>query len=401
MLLMYSAWSVGQKGTITRIASGCDETKQQELTQIYADLYPSNSVHFVPNYREAEEYKLIEEVRQQDPNAESEYRFFNKPYSIKHWLENMENPLDNGTIIALIDPDMIFLRPLTHKIKEENVIFMQSYIDNGLDQEPPEKVQQGQPAGQLYGLGSSWTVAPQDFVDDYGNKKKGNFNRTDICGPSSPCNSISAEEVDMYYAIGPPYIIEISDLTRLSQVWLQFLPKVYSGYPELLAEMYAYSMAASDQQLPHYTLQHYMVSNTEIEEEGWAWIDALEDGVCEPTVDGIYFPDNNMPTFLHYCQMPRAGEFVFNKWKITDRIFDCDAPLLQELPLDLSQYNYKMKDGRYVPEPNNIEARRNSFLLCTLYSSINTMLTDYKMRYCPEGANYNASVNLATENYNY
>jgi len=241
LLVFYSAWSVSQKGHITRIVSGCDEAKQESLKQLYADMYPNNFVHFVPDYRLAEEYKLIDKVRAEDPDAESEYRFFNKPYSVKHWLENMENPVENGTIIALIDPDMIFLRPLTTRVKGENVLHMQAYVDNGLDQEPPERVQQGQPAAQLYGLGSSWTVAPKDFVDDYGNTKKGNFNRTDICGPQSPCNFITSEEVDMHYAVGPPYIIEVSDLTRLTDVWLDFLPRVYAGYPELLAEMFVIS----------------------------------------------------------------------------------------------------------------------------------------------------------------
>jgi len=89
---------------------------------------------------------------------------------------------------------------------------------------------------------------------------------------------------------------------------------------------------------------------------------------------------------------------MFYKWRVTDNILLCDSPLLQELPMDLSQYNYKMKDGRYVPVPDPVQARRNAFYLCTLYSSINTMVTDFKQRLCPEGANYNASVNLMTEN---
>ncbi len=40
-------------------------------------------------------------------------------------------------------------------------------------------------------------------------------------------------------------------------------PRVYEGYPYLLAEMYAYSMAAAHEKLPHLQLWNYMVSNVD------------------------------------------------------------------------------------------------------------------------------------------
>jgi len=46
------------------------------------------------------------------------------------------------------------------------------------------------------------------------------------------------------------------------------MTRVYERYPELLAEMYAYSMAAAHEQLPHFTLYSLMVSDTESEHEG-------------------------------------------------------------------------------------------------------------------------------------
>lgn len=36
--------------------------------------------------------------------------------------------------------------------------------------------------------------------------------------------------------------------------------RVYERYPNLLAEMYAYSMAAAHENLPHFQLLNYMVS---------------------------------------------------------------------------------------------------------------------------------------------
>ena len=52
--------------------------------------------------------------------------------------------------------------------------------------------------------------------------------------------------------------------------------------PDLLAEMYAYSIAAAHEYLPHFTMMHYMVSNTQMrDEEGWKWVDDLGDDVSE------------------------------------------------------------------------------------------------------------------------
>jgi hypothetical protein len=65
---------------------------------------------------------------------------------------------------------------------------------------------------------------------------------------------------------------------------------VYAKYPSLLAEMYAYSMAAAHTDLPHFTMHNLMVSNVHAGDEGWKWIDALGDNVCEAPVNGVFYP---------------------------------------------------------------------------------------------------------------
>jgi hypothetical protein len=39
---------------------------------------------------------------------------------------------------------------------------------------------------------------------------------------------------------------------------------VYESFPDLLAEMMAYSMAAAHQELPHLRMDHFMVSNVDV-----------------------------------------------------------------------------------------------------------------------------------------
>lgn len=121
--------------------------------------------------------------------------------------------------------------------------------------------------------------------------------------------------------------------------------RVYADYPELLAEMYAYSMAAAHNNLPHYIMRHYMVSNIDMDEEGWSYIDALKDEVCEYPVDGIYYPGKPLPNILHYCQFYRSGEFGFQKRRLRKTIFDCDKPLLAAIPTDQGLVRYKNRDG--------------------------------------------------------
>jgi hypothetical protein len=138
------------------------------------------------------------------------------------------------------------------------------------------------------------------------------------------------------------------------------LNRVYERYPNLLAEMFAYSMAAAHEALPHFTVMHYMVSNTDVDEEGWRWIDALGDDVCNPPISsnikeartGIqkstYYPHKRMPTFVHYCQFFRAGEIGFHKRRLKNRILGCDFPLLLDPPNDLGKVKYKNRDGEVI-----------------------------------------------------
>jgi hypothetical protein len=162
LMIFHSAVSVQQKGKITRIASGCSDEKKNELTELYKKLYPQYGVHFTPDFKT-------------DGTSKKKYDFYNKPYGVRHFLEHSHPPVLSGTVVNIIDPDMIFLRPMSPKVRgNPSNLFLHSF-----DQKKdvvPEKVQKGQPVAQLYGLGAPWT-------DD----KHRHFNRSEICGQNSPC----------------------------------------------------------------------------------------------------------------------------------------------------------------------------------------------------------------------
>lgn len=56
LVLFHSAATVKQKGSVTRIASGCDEEKQMKLQEQYEKLYPNQPfrAHFTPDFKKDE-----------------------------------------------------------------------------------------------------------------------------------------------------------------------------------------------------------------------------------------------------------------------------------------------------------------------------------------------------------
>lgn len=321
LVFFYSARIVKQPGMVTRIASGCTEEKKATLLALYQKLFPEYSVHFTPDYS-------------RDERTGQKYHFYNKPYGVLHWIEHSSPPIAPGTIVAICDPDFIFLRPLTAKIHQPNTIVTLWSME---DVKQVEYVKKGHPVAQQYGLGAPWV-----------NDNHAKFNRTFICGENSPCRRVPSQNAGgKAYAVGPPYILEVSDLHRLTRTWCEFVPRVYVKYPYLLAEMYGYSMAAAHEELPHLTVDHHMVSEIDAYGEGWKWVDDLGDHVCElPNANGIYYPDRPLPTFVHYCQAYRIDDVGYGKRRIPHDIFSCTSPMLLEPKPDMVHSRSFIKDNK-------------------------------------------------------
>lgn len=210
LVLFHSALAVQQDGPVTRIASGCAADRKAELVSLYAKLFPEYHVHFTPDFKS-------------DGKSDKKYDFYNKPYGVQHWLQYAEPRVRPGVVVALIDPDMIFLRPLTTKVKGQAANIFPSYVTNA---DVFERVGKGRAVGQLYGLGAPWT-----------REVHRHFNKTGICDPGSPCLSVLEEYGDEHFSVGPPYMLEKTDMVRLVDRWTTLVPRVFAQYPYLLAEM--------------------------------------------------------------------------------------------------------------------------------------------------------------------
>ncbi|KAH8068567.1 hypothetical protein JL721_6714 [Aureococcus anophagefferens] len=281
-VVYHSATLAGQPGRVTRIASGCTDAEAAKLRARHAepDLAGRFLVHLTPHFST-------------DGDSGKDYKFYNKPYGLRHWLgagrerRTLLRPrhwlarvdLGDDAVVALIDPDFIFLRPLTADVSNASAILASAPV-GAAAAERFRRVKRGQPVGQFYCLGDGWLK----------------FDLGKICGAKSRCANVTSAEAWRYYSVGPPYIAHRDDLAKIADRWCEYVPRVFAQYPELLAEMYAYSMAAADLGLPHLRLDHYMVSNVN------AWIDGAATSSCDVTLPQRLWPGHDVPVFVHYCQ---------------------------------------------------------------------------------------------------
>ena len=438
IVLYYSLRRSGHLGPVTRVVSGCDSSaKEEEIRKELQSMMNSTTtknplnqkhgqmrIHFTPSFALPGKH----------------YKYSNKPGGLHHWITHTTI---HEPVITLIDPDMMLLRPITPQLGKDVTMVqslpksrMMEYVDqnnriqllrqSNLPPLPPSSViSPGIAAGQHFGIGGFWASAGtkgarKDFRD---------FNLTAVCGVNSAClNHASAqneqthyttrEQADNHYAVGPIYIASTSDWkTLILPRWSEFTPRVHAQYPKLLAEMYAFTMAAADAQLEFALSSSYMVSDpkTMSTTEGWLWIDEyqtnLDKGgggmrsVCEgaafnslPTETlrrlgnygyGHYqastLTDDSagpLPTTLHYCQAYKFANHTFAKRKMPHDFFRCNGIPL-ELDVDAIMHELdlmEVKEG--VSENQKKVQMRTAFMLCHLIPLMNMALEEYKLDVC-------------------
>lgn len=225
-IFFYHAWKAGQPGHVTRIASGCSPKEAKELKQLFQEQIAPMSerfhLHLTPDFMEIKPGKR--------------YKFANKPHGLRHWLEHAlgypKNTKHDDDIVILLDPDQMLLRPLTNNF-ENSVVDWKPTKDH---KTPITRVEHGSPAGQLYGFGAQW---------------KTKVDISHVAGPNSPIEKVTMQEARDHYPLGPPYMATAKDMYTIADDWCKFLPKVHDNYPHLLAEMFAYSLSAAHNRLPH------------------------------------------------------------------------------------------------------------------------------------------------------
>jgi hypothetical protein len=369
-VLFHNFLQSGQEGKLTRIASGCKDQDAEDIQSFFnekiAVMAPDRfSLHLTPDFSRVK------------PRVN--FKYFNKPFGMQHWLTNALGYPDNhelheDTIIILLDPDQLILRPFTHDFTNSTDYFK---IPGGYK----HKVEHGAPFAQQYGFGLQWkTEVKMDHI-----------------APNSPVVTMNREVAWKYYfAMGPPYIATARDMFSIVTKWCEFVPKIYDDYPHLLAEMFGYNLAAAHLQLRHTIAHSFMVSQPMVSNgEGWILVDKVETkDVCNN------YPKEYLPHVLHFCQRYHLGKWFFDKYRLRRDFISCEAPLLAVPPPDVGlKYDYHIWPGDGSRAQLSDRGRKyHAFMLCTLISALNDAAIYDKDHHCDKAtANYDRTYTFFTD----
>ncbi len=280
----------------------------------------------------------------------------------------MEHPND---IIILTDPDFLLLRPLTDDFSDARETLVGNRRKSIYAKKESHYVTHGNPYAQTYGLGTQWRK----------------FDLDAIAGADSPAKDVDQSEGGLYYPVGPPYLATAADMYQISLTWSEFAPRVHKQYPHLLAEMYAYCIAAAHLKLRHMLVDSLMVSAAGIGGEGWKFVkDIPAREVCTfaSSPNHVAHP---VPSVIHYCQRYAVDKYFWGKRKVPHEIFTCEHPLLVEPPMDLGSGKYLgvVPNGRPDSERKEMTAdkeKMNAFMLCALTMATNDAMVYFKTNYC-------------------
>jgi len=387
-VLFYSALKVGQEGYVTRIASGCEDDEAEAEREwhnkhIKQAMSEKFNIHLTPHFSSVKK----------DGQVVGNYEFFNKPFGLRHWMENGEGMgvdpktgamKDEDTIVILLDPDHVILQPFSDDFSDENrTVITGNHLEN-----KKTRVKHGSPFGQLYGLGGGWLKFDLDKI---------------LGEADSPAKHVPMRDAQRDYPAGPPYLATARDMHQIAIKWTDFVPKVHDQYPHLLAEMYAYCVAAAHLKLPHQIVNSMMVSNTGMSSgEGWRFIDKIPaEEVCE-YASALDYKKHALPNVLHHCQRYMLGKHFFGKRRLPKDFFTCESPMLVQVPGDIAlKYDYRIPPPPHKPpgekKPvSKYVAKREAFMLCALTAALNEASEHFKRHACEgvKGTNYNKSMDL-------
>ena len=415
----YHVMASGFTGDVTRIASCSTQEEANQLRKVHQEqiqglMSSQFHLHTTPDFSY--------EARNQTQGKK--YKFFNKPFGMRHWMTNslgFPNHTSqewDKTIIVLMDPDEFLIRPFEK-------INMTDERELWKDPNGYRVVGKGQPMGAMYCYGGNYINNALNVSQLLEMPELSNDDST-----MSGLRDATPHSMASHYAVGPPYVVEATDMFQIVQMWATLVVPIHqqmykngTGNP-FMAEMYAYSCAAAHLHLPHQLSRSFMISATNDHEgpagcEAWYdWIektpeplppttpqhrvpsDAPTDTVA--TTMGATEPKSNqtsssicsldyewIPHCFHYCQSYRLGPYKFFKHNVPSghaeskkNFLSCEHPLYKEPPHNIMDvYNYSDDFSKTSLSPS--QRRRVAFSLCQTLPRMNAMATFYKDHNCP------------------
>jgi hypothetical protein len=377
--VLATAFKVGQRGRITRIVSGCHDVSAESVAHSHQTFPSGRNDLLVPLEtlnRSTNPYFGLYITPSFD--GAKDFPWINKPSGIHHFVEHAMPELKRlgETVIAILDPDFIFLKPLTQTGELlEDIIYTgktsihgRTYPHLGMDIARP-----GRPVAQRYGLGGQWVH---------------NFPVAKITGKDSNALKYDEESAHQAFSVGPPMLIHTDDALPLTSLWQKYMQPVLDVETDILADMWAYCMASAHLGLEHTIVDHHMISTWGRSGQSYQWVDKWEELSCRDPESS--FAKNNprqkSPTFIHMAsnfKAPKSKEWMFHKGHVPADILSCSVPSIKEAPDNL--WSVIPASGSPGCGGDCEDAKQSAWILCNTVARLNSVLDMYKSRFCPGG----------------
>jgi len=273
-------------GPITGIVSGCSDERKASVLQRHqqSNWPPQFKLHFVPTY-----------------NDETSL-WMSKPFGVRSWYHSVGPERD---VVAVLDPDFVFLRPLTADLDGSTAIEWEGEI--------PKRVQKGVVVAQRYSLEYPEPDNMNLFQLELQSDGKEDPNMLSyVCSGSrtaeSGCTNITQREVGLYQSTGVPYLAHRDDWRWLVDSWADVMGRLHKHYvgDQLYADMYSWILANAHRRQRQLVLHNYIFSSVQPPQsdyERWAPIDALALDSCANPVGQVLTQkvSASLPHFIHYC----------------------------------------------------------------------------------------------------
>eukprot|EP00873_Tetraselmis_striata_P011053 jgi/Tetstr1/431317/TSEL_021009.t1 len=347
---IYTHFTSNTAGGLTRIVS-CDNPDY-----VYPKIWhPRMRMQFTPDFK-----------KQTMPNGEEDnFVHYNRVIGMEYWLNDQGRDLHPDTVIVMADADFVLYAPLHKAFQDRNGASV---------------VQHGQPAGQIYLIGSQWF------------KQRGCAEwMREQCGEA--CGDNTAEAVDLHYMVGAPLAMTKMDWLKMYPAYTYYTKRFRQSSQGGVDDMFGYVLAAMHHGLRHKSATEIMISDPKsIHAEGWHFIDGMTpDGrslrrANESRHYRINFhPDGHTAPILHYCQNNEPGHGLEFGSHIRFSKYEWNrAPLGLPTCDPLPEYRYdndkldKIIANQSIPDM----ARRHAFMVRWVPSALYRALQHYQAIAC-------------------
>jgi len=368
-ILQYSAVAVGQRGPITQILSGCTDAQREQVMR-EPTLYYDFRRHFTPSYSP-----------HPTPNVTDDYTPYNKPFALRHFLRSAQPPVKHK-ILALIDGDMVFFKPLEVNTGRN----VSQYYHGKRDLATvSDTVADGIAVAQDWYnyLNSGW----------YAERARDKLEA--VCA-RKPCLNVTRDDAREYYSsTGPPYIMTRHDMEAMVDDYCDFVVRGRQVDDAWMVEMFAYTLAVANHGIKHTLLTNLGPTHPKLavdQREYWSFVDDALPNPCEANSAVVMPPDP--PVSVHYCQKygfvegDHKGHYYY-KYDLPETLVDCESPLLMVPPAS---------DWDTLEETTSrallAQKRHEVWVECSTTKVVNQAMVKYKQRTCPNGYNTEQGIEM-------